>query len=66
MLKNLMSITIASLLMGLVGYYIRTLSDGVAWQFVSIFICIVLYFGFIYLVPSERENLLDLKSIIKK
>ena len=66
MLTNIAPITIASAIMGISGYVLRILSEGLIWQFVTIFICMVIYFGLTCLVPSERENLRELISIVKK
>ena len=66
MLANIAPILIASMVMGISGYYLRTLYEGLIWQFITIFICIVIYSALIYLIPSERENLKVLVSIIKK
>lgn len=56
-LKNVMPAGISSLLMGIVGYMLKQVSNSLLWSFASIIICIVFYFGILYLFPDIREKM---------
>lgn len=62
-LKNLYPQFISAMLMGTAGYFLSGISNNIIWQFVSIFICVVLYFGILMLFPSKRTKILEMKFI---
>lgn len=65
-LKNVIPSVIASILMAILGYLLKMVSDWVIWSFISIIICVLFYFGTLYLFPSIRINFNKiLKSKIK-
>ncbi len=66
MLNNLIPVIVASVVMGVMGYYLRLVNDSVIWQFLSIFICIALYFGTLSLFPSGRRTIINLWLIVKR
>ena len=57
---------IAAIFMGIAGFLLRGLSQNLVWQFVSIGICVMLYFGMQIANPNMRKELLSLKSLIRK
>lgn len=62
-LKNTMPYAISALLMGVVGYVFKTINKSIIWQFVSIILCIIIYFALLYAYPKTRP---DVISIIHK
>lgn len=62
-LKNIMPTAISAITMGLLGYLLQKISKGLLWSFVTIMICILFYFGVLYLFPSMRK---EMKGIVKK
>lgn len=61
MIRNVYPSVVSGIVMGIVGYFLQQLYDGIAWSVLSISICAFLYFGLLYLFPSMR---LDMKSIL--
>lgn len=59
-IHNVSQTAISTLMMGLLGYQLKQVSDGFLWSFVSIFICIVFYFGILLLFPSMRKEIFSL------
>ena len=65
-LKNTAPILICSAVMGGVGYGLKLVSDSIIWQFVSIFVCIIVYFAVLLgCFPSIRKEILGM-DIVKK
>ena len=62
MFKNIAIPVLASLLMAVVAMLIQGIWDSIIWQIVSILICVVIYFAFIFIFPSNREVLISLKN----
>ena len=57
-LKKQIPIILATVIMGIVGLEVRTFSDSIVWQIISIFICIVIYFSALLgLFSSVRSEL---------
>ena len=63
MVKNILPMFISATAMGMVGYLLKGIMSSIWWQFVVIFICIVVYFAILIIFPSIRA---DIKSIISK
>ncbi|MFK4786232.1 lipopolysaccharide biosynthesis protein [Fusobacterium sp. MFO224] len=61
--KNILPTLCSAILMGIFGYFIKNINNSYLWQFVSIIICSIFYFGVLYLFPSMKE---DLNNIIYK
>jgi O-antigen/teichoic acid export membrane protein len=59
-LGNVFPTAISAAVMGLIGFYLRQLYDGVAWSFASIAICIAIYFGYLAIFPSMRKEMAGL------
>lgn len=58
MLKNIFIPVVASIFMFFVAFLLKLVSTTLAWNIVSILICIVVYFAVIYSIPSTRKLLL--------
>ncbi|MDA2166898.1 lipopolysaccharide biosynthesis protein [Bacillus cereus] len=56
MLSNVFPSLMAASLMGALGYFLRQLNEGLIWNFVSILLCIIFYFGFLSLFPNIRRD----------
>lgn len=63
MIRNVCPAAISAVAMGLIGYFLQLFNEGIIWSFVSIIICVILYFSFLLLFPQIRIELL---GIIKK
>lgn len=64
--KNLAPTALSSILMGLLGYYIRDFYDGIFWKFLSIAICALFYFALLMLSEDMRKEFLVLTNRIKQ
>jgi PST family polysaccharide transporter len=60
MVRNVFPTAISAVVMGMIGYSLQQLSDGVVWSFVSIIICAASYFGLIYLFPNVRKEIAEI------
>lgn len=63
MVKNVSVTAISSVVMALFGYCLQQFNEGLFWNLVSIFLCIVFYFGLLYLFPNIRK---DLNVLLKR
>lgn len=59
-LKNVSQTAISTILMGLMGYFLRRINCGILWDFASIFICIIFYVGILSLFPEKRREMIKL------
>ena len=70
MLKNVAPATISAIVMGIFGYLIRDIFIGNWWKLLCIFICIIVYFAFLFVVfPNVRKEIFAipfLKKLRKK
>ncbi len=55
MLKNTAHSLCAAFTMMLLASFLRMLGDSIVWQFMSIVLCILIYFAFILFFKEERE-----------
>lgn len=62
-LRNVFPTAISAAGMGLGGFYLKQLHHGVVWNFISIIICMALYFGLLNLFPNMRGETM---GIVKK
>lgn len=60
---NVIPTAISAIAMGVLGYLLQQISNGLLWSFVSIIICFLFYFGALYLFPDMRK---EMNGIIKK
>lgn len=69
-LRNVLPMIISALIMGVAGYFMQQVSPSMIWQFVSVFICIIVYFVVLLcLFPSVRREVFDSaigKKIMRK
>lgn len=57
MVKNLVSPLLCAAVMGLFGFWLRSLYDAFWWQLCAVALCVVLYFGLLMLFPAMRRDL---------
>lgn len=58
--KNVLPMIISALIMGVAGYLMQQLSFSIIWQFMSVFICIIIYFAVLLGVfPTIRREVFD-------
>lgn len=62
MILNILPELFASILMAILGYALISLSDNILIMFVWIFVCAAFYFIVLWMIPSERPQLLNLKE----
>ena len=62
MIKNIIPSLLSSLLMGLIGIVLITLSSSIIWTFFSIIICTGIYMLIVYNFPGERKIMLQIKA----
>ena len=59
-LRNILPMTVAALIMGAAGVGLQFVADGMLWDFVSIVICVGVYFVALFaLFPKTRTELLE-------
>ena len=66
MIYNILPELLASLLMAILGYSLMSLSDNIVLMFIWILICAAFYFIVLWMIPSERPQLLNLKEKMLK
>lgn len=62
-MKNIFPMFVSAVIMGTIGLFLKEITPNILWQFVVIFICIVVYFATLIIFPSIRA---DIKTIISK
>jgi len=65
MLQNIFPSCIAAFIMALGSYGLLILDESILWQFVSIAICVVVYFVIISFFPKERNIILSFITKLK-
>lgn len=60
MLTNIFPALISTFVMGGAGYFLEGLNSSIWWQFLSIFICIVIYFVTLLAFPKMRKQIFDI------
>lgn len=66
-LRNVFPTAVSAVLMGLFGYFLQQLNDGMLWSFISIILCVVFYFGLSFLIPSIRKDIIFIgKKLLPK
>lgn len=54
--KNIFPATISTLLMFIVGYFVKQLNNGILWSIIGIGICALIYFICLSIFPSVRSE----------
>ena len=54
---------VSSAVMGAVGYFLKGITANILWQFVVVFICVIVYFSTLIVFPSIRA---DVKEMLSK
>jgi PST family polysaccharide transporter len=62
-IRNVLPSGVSAIIMGFAGFFLQQLYDGIAWSFLSILMCVLLYFLLLYLFPSMR---VEMKGVLKK
>jgi PST family polysaccharide transporter len=58
--KNVLPMIISSVIMGAIGFGLQQISAHILWQFISVFICVIVYFGVLLLFfPRVRKEFLN-------
>ena len=61
-LMNILPMTISAVIMGLFGYYFKSINASVWWQILSISACIILYFAVLLICfPKIRKEIMETK-----
>ena len=59
-IKNVISTVVAALIMGAVGVGLQLVMDNMIWDFISILICVLVYFASLFLLfPNIRREISD-------
>lgn len=56
-IKNVLPTLISAVIMGVLGYFLQQLQNGVLWSVFSIFLCAISYFLILLLIPAMRNEL---------
>ncbi|WP_394238287.1 lipopolysaccharide biosynthesis protein [Niallia oryzisoli] len=59
-IKNVFPSAITAVVMGLLGYLLQQINNGMLWDILSIIICALFYFGILFLFPSMRKDIFGL------
>ena len=58
-IRNIIPMTVSALVMGAVGFGLNLVMNSILWDIASIFICIIVYFGVLFLLfPKTRREIL--------
>ena len=60
--KNVIPTFSSAIAMGFVGYFLQQIKEGILWDLLSIIICMIFYFGILFIIPSMRSELTKLIS----
>lgn len=59
-IKNVIPTVVAALIMGAVGFGLQLVMDNMIWDFISILICVLVYFASLFLLfPNIRREIAD-------
>ena len=59
-IRNVAQTAISAIIMGILGYLLKQVNNGSLWSFLSIIICIIIYFGILLIFPSMRKEIFNL------
>ena len=62
MLKNVFIPIIASILVALLAFYLKGISQTTSWQIISVLLCALVYFIVVLIFPSERKAIFSFKD----
>ena len=62
MLKNVFIPIIASILVALLAFYLKGISQTTSWQIISVLLCALVYFLVVLIFPSERKAIFSFKD----
>ena len=66
-IRNVLPTAISSVTMGLLGHFLQQVHSGVMWSLISIVLCILFYFGILFLFPNMREEIFSIvRRVIPK
>lgn len=65
MIKNLLKPMFATIIMFLVAVFLKCISNNIIWSFISIFMCIIVYFIVLYIIDKNEIKLLKEKILDK-
>ena len=65
MFRNLIPSAISTIAMGLVAWYLQELTNNILISFMSIGLCVVVYFGVLLIFPNIRKEIKELIKIVK-
>ncbi len=57
-IRNVFSIAVSAALMGMFGYCIKQVNDGIIWNVISIILCTLFYLGILSFFPNIRKETL--------
>lgn len=66
MFKNILPEAFSAFVMGWVAYILLGISNSILMSFLYIPICIVVYFGLLYVIPGEKDIMLIIKNKVLK
>lgn len=55
--KTVFPAFVSAIVMGVIGYFLKQVSRGITWDFISIAICIVSYFAVLFIFPKIRKEI---------
>lgn len=68
-LRNVLPCLVSAVVMSLIGIGLRSISENIAYQFVSIFVCAVVYASSMWMIPDGKRILLEIpvtKKLLRK
>ncbi|WP_439033486.1 lipopolysaccharide biosynthesis protein [Bacillus paranthracis] len=65
MINNVLPTLTSAIMMGLLGHVLQLLNDGIIWDVITIFICILFYFVLLYLLPNMKKDMMYILKIFK-
>ena len=64
LISNLLKPILATIVMIVVSILLKLISQSIIWNFISILICIVVYFGVLFII--DKEDIMEIKKRILK
>lgn len=61
--KNVWPSLLSSAVMAFFGYLIRMALPGICWEIFTVFLCVIVYVGCLFLLPSGRKQLSEIPVI---
>ncbi|KWW14054.1 polysaccharide biosynthesis protein [Peribacillus simplex] len=58
--RNIFPTAVSAIIMGVTGYTLQKLNEGILWELCSIMICILFYFGLLSLFPYIRKEMIGI------